>query len=186
MREYESQLFLHPQDIVAALTLEEGMHVADLGAGSGMHTHHIAERVGTSGKVYAVDIQRELLRRIHTEAQKKALHAVEIVWADLTSGNATRIPSSSLDRVLLANLLFQTADKHLVLEEARRILKPSGRLLVVEWTHDREAFGPERHRRLSPEVLRRTLEDSGFEHLHGGHMGSHHHAHLFRAASVIR
>src|SRR3989344_1203499 len=130
--------FAHPRRNVAALGIEPGMLGADFGSGSGAYTLAIADRLEGVGHVYAIDIQRDLLRRIANEAAKLGHKNVEIIWADLEVPRASKLAGETLDFVLISNLLFQVPDKGALLAEARRILKATGRLAIVDWSESFE------------------------------------------------
>ena len=73
--------FCDPKQTVLQLGLREGMKVGDFGAGSGHYALMAAKIVGDKGRVYAVDVQEDVLRALKSEASAKGLHNVEIVWA---------------------------------------------------------------------------------------------------------
>jgi ubiquinone/menaquinone biosynthesis C-methylase UbiE len=125
--------FAHPHRNISALGVDEGMKVADFGAGGGAYTLLLAHAVGNGGRVYAVDVQRDLLRRIHNEAHHRGLNNVDVIWGDLETQHGSKLADRSIDLVLISNLLFQISDMRAVFDEAWRILKPDGRLAVIEW-----------------------------------------------------
>lgn len=137
-----TEKFAHPARNVAALGIQSGMRVADFGAGSGAYALLIAEQLSGSGAVYAIDVQRELLRRIHNEAVRLGYKNVEVIWADLEIPRASKLADGSIDLVLISNLLFQVPDKAPVLREARRIVKPTGRVIVIDWSGSFGGMGP--------------------------------------------
>lgn len=130
--------FAHPKRNVGVLGIQGGMRVADFGAGSGAYTLTIAERLEGTGKIYAIDVQRDLLRRIANEAMRRGYKNVEVIWADLEAPRASKLADASIDLVLISNLLFQVPDKLPVLREARRIVKPTGHVAVIDWS---DSFG---------------------------------------------
>ena len=134
--------FAHPPRNVGAMHIEQGMYVADFGAGSGAYVLALAEVVGTTGKVYAIDVQKDLLRRIQNEASKRGLHNVEILWGDVELETGSKIVEAHVDCVLISNLLFQITGKGCVFQEAKRILKEGGRLIVIDWSESFNGMGP--------------------------------------------
>lgn len=119
------------------------MSVADFGAGSGAYVWPIAQALENSGHLYAIDVQRDLLRRIHNEALRRRYSTVSIVWADLEEPKATRLADHSLDLVLMSNILFQVRDKLALFKEAHRILKQeTGRLVAIDWSDSFGGLGP--------------------------------------------
>ena len=125
--------FLRPQQILDELELNKGMIAADFGCGSGGWVLPLAKKL-EGGKVYAIDVLKEPLSALGGKAQLQKLSNIETRIADVEKG--TELPSDSCDLVLMTNLLFQCEDKKGVLAEGKRVLKPGGRILVVDWIKD--------------------------------------------------
>ncbi|MBI4090426.1 MAG: class I SAM-dependent methyltransferase [Candidatus Komeilibacteria bacterium] len=166
--------FAHPKRNIAAIGLQQGMRVVDFGAGSGAYVLAIAERLQGSGTVYAVDIQRELLRRIHNEAARRGFRNVEVIWADLEMGRASKLAGASVDLVLISNLLFQVQGKGPVLREARRILKSSGHVVVIDWYDSFKGMGPIREDVVTKDAALALARKEGLELLREFEAGAHH------------
>jgi ubiquinone/menaquinone biosynthesis C-methylase UbiE len=130
--------FANPQKSIEQFGLSEGMEVADFGAGAGYVAVEAAEQVGREGKVYVIDIQRDLLTKATHIAKEHHLESLVFIHGDLETPLGSTLPNASVDAVIISNLLFQVTDKRAVLVEARRILRPGGRVLIVDW---RESFG---------------------------------------------
>ena len=134
--------FAHPPRNVAALGIEPGMNVADFGSGSGAYVLAIAEALQGSGHVYAVDIQKDLLRRTYNEAQKRNFSNVSILWGDLEKQNGSKLADGACDLVLISNLLFQVDDKKTLLHEAARVVRHKGRVAIIDWQESFGGMGP--------------------------------------------
>jgi SAM-dependent methyltransferase len=78
-----------PDQIMDALSIADGSHVADIGAGSGWFTIHLAQRVGPKGVVYAQDVQRPMLEAIRRRVQREGLRNVETRWIHVTEPAGT-------------------------------------------------------------------------------------------------
>lgn len=156
------------------------MVVADFGAGAGDITFTCAELVGESGRVFAVDIQKELTAKIRNEAQRRDLDCVEVVWGDVEAQNGSTLSAESVDVVLLANLLFQVKDAAAVLKEAKRVLKPAGRLAVVDWSESFGHLGPRPDDIIDESEAKKLCEESGFEITGEINAGAHHYGFLAR------
>ena len=83
--------FAHPKRNVGALGVEPGMQVADFGSGSGIYILHIAEALENTGRVYAIDVQRDLLRRVKNEANRRGFKNVDIIWTDLEHPGSSKL-----------------------------------------------------------------------------------------------
>lgn len=150
------------------------MSVADFGAGSGHYVWPMAEAIGESGSLFAIDVQQDLLKRIHNEARRRGLKNVKIVWADLEKPKASKLADKSLDLVLVSNLLFQLEDKVAVLREAKRTLKPSGRVAVIDWSDSFSGMGPHKKSVVTKEAGVAFLNQSGFLVAREFQSGAHH------------
>jgi len=166
--------FAHPARNVAALRVEPGMHVADFGSGSGAYVFEIADALSGSGHIYAIDIQRDLLHRIRNEATRRKLPNVEILWGDLEKSGGSKLAESSIDLVLISNTLFQIHEKAIVLAEARRILKDSGRLAIIDWSDSFGGTGPQSQDVVKKEAALSLAQKCGFEMMREFPAGSHH------------
>lgn len=176
---FDTTGFAHPQTNVGVLGIEPGMVVADFGAGSGAYTLHIAEALQGSGHVYAVDVQKDLLRRIKNDADRRGLHNVEIIWADLEVLGGSHIANNTVDFVLISNLLFQLPDKQSIILEAARILKPTGRLAIIDWTESFGGMGPQKDDVVPPDMAISLAKAAQFEVNHEFKAGAHHYGIIF-------
>lgn len=174
--------FAHPPRNVDALGVGPGMVVADFGAGSGHYALAIGERLGGKGHIYAIDVQQDLLTRIKSDAHKRGIKNVEIVWGDLERPGGSKIADAHADLVLISNLLFQVEKKGELLAEARRILKPSGRLAIIDWSESFGGMGPIKKHVVKKETAKDLAAGAGFELLTEFDAGAHHYGLTFRPA----
>jgi len=132
---YNSVMFSDPDKNLAQLGLGEGMKVADLGAGTGYYSIPAGRRVGNAGRVYAVEVQKDLLNRLKSNANVEKIHNIEDVWGSIDTIGGTKLREGLIDRAILANTLFQIeqADRDGLALEIKRILKVGGKLLLVDW-----------------------------------------------------
>jgi ubiquinone/menaquinone biosynthesis C-methylase UbiE len=119
-----------PSKAVAALDIRPGQIVADVGAGSGYYTVRLAERVGAAGKVYATDIQPQMLTLVQQRVARERLTQVEVVQATETD---PRLPQNQLDLILMVDVYHELARPQEVLRQLRTALKPDGRLVLIEF-----------------------------------------------------
>ncbi|MDE2037959.1 MAG: methyltransferase domain-containing protein [Patescibacteria group bacterium] len=169
-------MFSDPAANIAKLGLAEGMKVADLGAGSGFYAIEAAKKVGASGRVYAVDVQKDLLERLRSAAQAAGLHNVEVVWGNAEKIGGTKLREGAADRAIVSNVLFQVAAPDDFALEAKRILKPGGKALVVDWS-EASPLGP---KTVFPSMKAQALfEKSGFALEQSFKAGDHHYGLVF-------
>ncbi len=157
----ERRRWLPPEDVLDLLDIREGMTVADVGAGTGYFALPLAERVGSAGSVLAVDIQPEMLDRL--AANLRGRPEAGRVHPSVGAADRTGLPDSCADLVLLANVWHEVDDHGAVLTEAARLLKPGGRLAILDWRTDVEQPpGPPLEHRVSPARTYIALEDAGW------------------------
>lgn len=148
---------------VAQLELKEGMKVAEFGAGMGFYTRVLSQKVGMTGKVYAIEIQKELLNKLETELNHLNISNVEFLWADAEVKGGSMIADGSMDAVVIANVLFQAEDKVGMIDEAKRILKRTGRVLLVDHANNFNGMGSSSDLILTEESARELFEKRGFK-----------------------
>jgi SAM-dependent methyltransferase len=123
--EEESPALLHK-----ALRLKPGDVVADVGAGSGYHTFRLSKVVGDKGKVYAVDIQQEMLDLINKKAKRTKRTNIETVMGEETN---PKLPPDSCDLILLVDVYHEFSHPYEMTQAMVKALKPGGRLAFVEF-----------------------------------------------------
>jgi SAM-dependent methyltransferase len=119
-----------PDLVLAALELKPGMAVADVGAGTGYYAWRMAQRVGSSGTVYAVDIQPEMIAMLEKQVARRGTANVKAL---LGTPADPRLPSNTLDLVLMVDVYHEFEFPYEMLAALTRALKPGGRLVFVEF-----------------------------------------------------
>lgn len=173
-------MFSDPRHNIEQLGLSDGAIVADLGAGSGFYSIEAARAVAPTGRVYAVDVQRDLLDRLKKEASRQRARGIEIVAGDFERLGGSKIREGSCDVAILSNVLFMINDKKAVLSEARRILKRGGRLLIVDWSASFSQMGPHRDHVFYKDDALKLAREAGFSFEREIHAGAHHYGIIFR------
>ena len=125
--------FLDPDSVVGKFGLSEGMRVADLGCGAGYFTILLAQKVGSSGKVYALDVVESALDSVRAKANALGLNNIETIRTNLEILGSSSLLDESQDFSLLANVLFQSNKKADIIREGKRILKSGGELVIIDW-----------------------------------------------------
>ena len=119
-----------PEAALTAIGLAKGMIVADVGAGVGYITVRIARRVGPDGKVYATDIQPEMLARVRERADREKLSNIQTV---LGTEADPKLPAGKMDLILLVDVYHEFSQPQKMLDRLRESLKPDGRLVLLEY-----------------------------------------------------
>ncbi len=128
-------MFTDPVKNLRAFGLREDNIVADLGAGTGFYSVAAGSLV-SRGKVYAVEIVKDFLMTIKNKVKEAHLNNVEIIWGNVEKIGGTKIGDGIVDAVIASNILFQVEDKEKFILEIKRILKPKGRVLLIDWLGD--------------------------------------------------
>ena len=173
-------MFSNPEKNIEQFHVDPGMSVADLGSGAGFYSIALAKVVGPSGRVYAVDIQKELLSKIQTDAAAQGVHNIKLVWGDLDEVGGTKLPDRSVDRATITNTLFQIENKDALIDEAHRILKPNGKLLFVDWKDSYGGLGPQPKEIITYDVARTLFESNGFVFEKDIQTGDHHYGFVLK------
>ena len=121
-----------PSQLIERSGIKKGMQVLDLGCGSGAFTPFIARTVGDKGKVYALDIQADMLKQLENKLSKPENKDIKNI--KLIEGNAYELPfdNNSLDLVNMVTVLQEIPDRNRALQEVKRVLKPGGLFAVTE------------------------------------------------------
>jgi ubiquinone/menaquinone biosynthesis C-methylase UbiE len=142
-----------------ALAIAEGSVVADLGAGSGWFTIRIAHRVRPNGKVYAEDIQPQMVEVIKRRRARENLEST--IEVTLGTAEDLRLPANSLDAALICDAYHEWEQPIALLRDAARALKNDGRLAIIEFTKAGGGPGPPMEDRVDPERVIREAEAAG-------------------------
>jgi predicted methyltransferase len=116
-------------DIFRAMDVRPGAVVADIGAGDGFFTSHLASAVGPSGQVFAVDVNDAQIDRLRRRLTEQSISNVTVIKG---TANDPRLPAGTLDAALIINAYHEMPEHQAMLEAIRSALKPTGRLVIVE------------------------------------------------------
>ncbi len=174
-----SQIF-DLKDIVNQFDLGPGMRAADLGSGSGYFTVEIAKVVGEGGQVMAVDILDTALETVRERASGAGVKNVQLVRANLEVIGSTFLADDSQDFVLLANVLFQNDEKLSIIKEAKRVLRPAGKLVVIDWEKGAGGLGPPDEYRTPKESILGLASQEGLSYEKDVIVDAYHFGMMFR------
>lgn len=139
---------ISPQQVLSLLQMDERDIVADLGAGNGYFTVPLAKT--TKEIVYAIDVQPEMLELLKGHAEKEKVANIEYIVSDVT---ATPLPSHFIDKGIMAFVFHEIAEWDEVFDEIKRIMKPNGKFLLIDWEAIESEMGPPLHERIPSEEL---------------------------------
>ena len=148
----------HPAEVLAALDLHPGEVVADVGAGSGYFTFRMAPKVGSTGKVLAVEIQQAMLDTLRARAAALKSTNVEVVQGTETDPH---LPARSVDLVLFVDVYHELAYPFEVMTRIREALKPSGRVVFVEYRKEDPAVQIKEVHKMSVKQLEKEMNAVG-------------------------
>ncbi len=150
-------------DVFAAMEIGDGSHAADVGAGEGYFTVRLAEHVGSGGRVYAVDIDDDVLARLRRRVESEGLVNVEVIEG---SADDPHLPPASLDAVLVVNAYHEMESYDAMLAGIYRALEPGGRLVILDFAPSDESTSRStqtaRHT-IALDLVAQDLEHAGFE-----------------------
>jgi ubiquinone/menaquinone biosynthesis C-methylase UbiE len=149
----------NPEGALDAIGIRPGMIVADVGAGTGYMSLRLAKRVGPTGKVYANDIQPEMLSRLRQNADKAKLKNIETV---LGSDVDPKLPVGQLDLVLLVDVYHEFSQPQKMLRKIRDCLKPTGRLVLLEYRKEDPNIPIITVHKMTVEEVKKELEAERF------------------------
>lgn len=145
-----------PERVLDALHLSGDMIVADVGAGTGYFTVRLAPRVG---HVYATELSPEMLRLLDARIRRDHLSNVQLVTATATDA---KLPPRCCDLVLLVDVYHELTDPPAVMAGIRRALKPTGRLVLLEYRGEDIELGIKSDHKMTLSKIRSELEPMGF------------------------
>lgn len=155
-RESEEQL----SKLIAALSLKPGLVVADIGAGSGVITMLLAEGVGPTGKVLAVDIQEEMLLLLSKKVKQRKLKNVEMVLGRVQS---PELPKDTVDLIVLVDVYHEFNFPYEMTQAMVASLKPGGRIAFVEYRKEDPAVPIKEIHKMSEAQVKKEMSSPEFD-----------------------
>jgi len=146
-----------PSEVIKALALKPDAVVADIGAGTGYFALRFA-RVLPQGKIYAIDIEPDMVRHLASRAKQEQLANVVAMQA---APDDARLPEK-VDLALLVDTYHHIDDRTRYFGALKSALAPQGRVAIIDFTLDSE-IGPPPRARVSPEQVKRELAKAGYE-----------------------
>jgi len=150
----------HPDQALQAIGIRRGMVVADVGAGSGVMTFKMAKLVGPSGKVYANDIQPQMLEILQTRAQHDKVTNVQTVLGTVSD---PKLPAGAIDLILLVDVYHEFSQPQAMLDRMREALKANGRLVLLEYRKEDPTVPILPDHKMSVSEVKAEVEPEGFQ-----------------------
>ncbi|MEK5441004.1 MULTISPECIES: class I SAM-dependent methyltransferase [unclassified Fredinandcohnia] len=147
-----------PERIITMLGLTESDKIVDLGAGNGFFTIPFAQT--TRDTVYAVDIEQKMLELLKERANKASIENITYIQSDLEN---IKMEEDTVDKAFIAFVMHEIPNMTKALEEIKRIIKPGGKLLIVDWEAVESEMGPPLHERISSKEMENFLHSNGFQ-----------------------
>jgi ubiquinone/menaquinone biosynthesis C-methylase UbiE len=150
----------HPDEALDLIGVPSGAIVGDVGAGVGYYSAKLAERVGPTGKVYANDIQIQMLERLQKRMQEqKITNVISVLGAE----DDPRLPKNALDLVLLVDVYHEFSKPVAMIDHIRESLKPGGRLVLLEYRAEDPEVPIRPEHKMSVKTVRKELEPQGLK-----------------------
>lgn len=145
--------------LLKALDVQPGDAVADIGCGNGFYTLQLAKLVGPKGKVYAIDIQREMLEFLKDEAKARRITNIEPLLGSVID---PKLPPESVDLVLLVDVYHEFSHPEQMLAAIRASLKPTGRVALAEFRAEDPNVPIKPLHKMSKAQILKEFEPNGF------------------------
>jgi ubiquinone/menaquinone biosynthesis C-methylase UbiE len=155
----ERRQWQDPDQILSSIGVENGMVFIDIGCGDGYFALPAARKVGPRGKVYANDIDQSAIERLRIQAEKEGL---DNFFAEVKAAEETMVCEECADRVFFGIDLHDFEDAAIVLRNAKKMLRPSGLLIDLDWKDEPMPFGPPPEKRFSVEKACNLITSAGF------------------------
>lgn len=158
--ETERRQWQNPEAVLDAVGLKPGFTFVDIGCGNGFFTIPAARLVGNKGRVYGVDMGHEAIEEIRRRAESEGLANLEL---KISKAEDVLLCLACADIVFFGNVLHDFQDPVKVLKNARKMLKPEGKLANVDWKKMTMAFGPPLKIRFDEVKATHLIEAVGFK-----------------------
>jgi len=151
-----------PRQVIDALNLKPGLTVADLGSGSGYFTRRFIEAVTETGKVYAVDVEPEMLK--YAEESIVHMHRPYTAEFILARPDSPKLPYESIDLLFVCNTYHHLDERTKYFSDTKSSLKPGGRVAIIDFYHDERSgeLGFPKHHLVPRETVIAELTEAGY------------------------
>lgn len=155
----DRKLWENPNRILRLVEIKPNFVATDLGCGSGYFTIPLAKKVE---KVYAIDVQKEMLQTLEQKTRQQNIKNIEPM---ISKESKIPLEDETLELLISVNALHEFADTEKMINEIRRVLKPKGTALIVDFKKEETGFGPPIAIRISKKRAVALFERMGFKTL---------------------
>jgi ubiquinone/menaquinone biosynthesis C-methylase UbiE len=148
-----------PHEVITALKLNEGEVIADIGAGSGYFTFRLSHHVGSTGRIYAVDVSPDMI--LHLNRLMRDLKVTNVVTI-LCAPDDPLLADSSIDRIFICDTWHHIENHDRYLALLKKMLRPGGQVVMIDFKKSETLAGPPMEMRIDRDDLVKEMERSGF------------------------
>jgi ubiquinone/menaquinone biosynthesis C-methylase UbiE len=155
----EREIEEEPEKALDAIGIASGSTVADVGAGSGYFTVRMAHRVGATGRVFANDLQPQMLAMLKNRLDRERLQNVTLIQGTVDD---PRLPPGALDLILMVDVYHEFSQPQIMLRRMREALKPGGRLVLLEYRKEDPSVPIRPEHKMSVAEAKLEVEAEGY------------------------
>jgi ubiquinone/menaquinone biosynthesis C-methylase UbiE len=148
-----------PSEVLRALALRPGESVADIGAGSGYFALRLATAVGRTGRVYAVDVDADMVRHLNRRLRDAGTTNVTTI---LSAPDDPLLADASIDRFFVCDTWHHIDDQKKYLALLKKMLRPGGEVVMIDFKKEETPMGPPLAMRIAREALVQQMRAAGF------------------------
>jgi arsenite methyltransferase len=149
-----------PHEVIMALDLKEGERVADIGAGSGYFAFRIARHVGPTGRVYAVDVNPDMIIHMNRAIRDMGVANVTTI---LVPPDDPLLPDNTIDRFFICDTWHHIQNQTKYLALMKRMLRPKGQVVMIDFQKRELPLGPPAEMKIAKEDLIAQMRANGFD-----------------------
>jgi arsenite methyltransferase len=149
-----------PDEVIAALSLKQGEILADVGAGSGYFSFRFARKVGRTGRIYAIDINPDMI--LHMNRRIRDMKWTNVATL-LSAPDDPFLQDASIHRFFICNTWHPIENRPSYIARMKKMLKPGGQVIVVDYLKKELPVGPPPEMKMAREDVIREMESNGFK-----------------------
>jgi len=148
-----------PHEVITALGLKQGEAIADIGAGSGYFTFRLAQHVGETGRVFAVDVSPDMILHLNRRIRDMKLQNITTI---LSAPDDPLLMDGSIDKFFICDTWHHIQNQGHYLALMKKMLKPGGQIIMIDFQKKESPVGAPMEMRIDREDLVRQMESNGY------------------------